>query len=211
MSHVFISYNQADGDFAALMMTNLERAGFDTWMDKGRLRPGADWSEEIDRGILTAFAMVLVISPDSRASEYVTYEWGCAIGAGVHVVPVLLRDTEIHPRLRRLQYLDFRNGVRRWDDLVRELESLKTEKATRWSPPRDAPPVIHRGVLDLDSGNPSDRRGAVEALVEADSEVARAALRHALTHPFRDVRAHAAVGLTKLKDEVVPSGEGLAA
>ena len=117
---------------------------------------------------------------------------------------------EIHPRLRRLQYLDFCNGVRRWDDLVRELESLKTEKVIRWSPPRDAPPVIHRAVLDLDSGNQSDRRGAVDVLVEADSEASdRPALCHALTHPFRDVRGRATAELATLKDEAVPTSECL--
>src|SRR5271154_2190134 len=114
MSHIFISYNQEDADFAAVLMTNLEKAGFDTWMDKNRLRAGSDWSQEIDQGIFTAMAVVLVMSPDSRASEYVTYEWSCALGAGVPVIPVLRRDTKIHPRLGRLQYLDFRGSVRPW-------------------------------------------------------------------------------------------------
>jgi hypothetical protein len=51
MGHIFISYNQEDSDFAAVLMMHVEKAGFDTWMDKSRLRPGADWSEGIDRGI----------------------------------------------------------------------------------------------------------------------------------------------------------------
>jgi hypothetical protein len=106
-------------------MMELERAEFDVWLDKHRLRPGADWSEEIDRGILTALALVLVISPDSRASEYVTYEWSCALGAGVPVVPLLRQKTEIHFRLRRLQYVDFTGSVRPWGDMTRELKSIK--------------------------------------------------------------------------------------
>jgi hypothetical protein len=83
MSHIFISYQQDDADFAAVLMMELEKAGFDTWLDKQRLRAGSDWSEEIDQGILTATALELVLSPASRASEYVTYEWSCAIGAGI--------------------------------------------------------------------------------------------------------------------------------
>lgn len=212
MSHIFISYNQEDADFAAVLMMTLEKAGFDTWMDKSRLRAGTDWSEEIDRGILTALAVVLVISPDSRQSEYVTYEWSCALGAGVHVVPLLRRDTEAHPRLRRLQYLDFRGNVRPWDELVRLLNSIKAEREVRWNPPRDAPSHLQRAIVDLDSGNSADRKGAIAVLCESDHEVARMALRHALSHALRDVRALAAIGLAEKKDPTITTTElGLSA
>jgi hypothetical protein len=211
MSHVFIPYNQADADFAAVMMMTLEKAEFDTWLDKGRLRPGADWSGEIDKGILSAFALVLVISPDSRTSEYVTYEWSFVLGAGVPIVPVLRRETEIHPQLQRLQYLDFRGSVRPWDDLVRELKSLKDAKMTRWTPPRDTPHHIQRAILALDSASDAERFGAINVLAESDHEIARIALRHALTHPFRDVRGLAAIQLGEIKDDVIVSDIGLRA
>jgi HEAT repeat protein len=205
MSHIFISYNQEDADFAAVLMTNLEKAGFDTWMDKSRLRAGSDWSQEIDQGIFTALAVVLVMSPDSRASEYVTYEWSCAIGAGVRVVPLLRRETQIHPRLGRLQYLDFHGNVRPWDDLIRELESIKAEGKFRWTPPRDTPPHLQRAMADLDSANIDDRRHSLAVLNESDHEIAVLALRRALTHPFRDVRGRAAVGLASRNDSAAAS------
>jgi HEAT repeat protein len=211
MSHIFISYNQEDADFAAVLMTNLEKAGFDTWMDRNRLRAGSDWSQEIDQGIFTAMAVVLVMSPDSRASEYVTYEWSCALGAGVPVIPVLRRETKIHPRLGRLQYLDFRGSVRPWNDLIRELETIKAEGKFRWAPPRDTPPHLRRAVADLDSANSTDRQNAINVLAESDHETGRMALGHALTHPFRDVRALAAIALAKSKREEATSEAALRA
>jgi hypothetical protein len=36
MSYIFISYNQEDSDFAAVLMMHVEKAGFDTWMDKSQ-------------------------------------------------------------------------------------------------------------------------------------------------------------------------------
>lgn len=211
MSHIFISYNQKDADFAAVMMMTLEKAGFDTWIDKNRLRPGADWSEEIDSGILSAVAMVLIISPDSKTSEYVTYEWSFGLGAGIPIVPVLHKDTDIHPRLRRLQYLDFRGNVRPWDKLQEELESILSVRPTRWSPPRNTPPHLKRTIQDLDSGNSATRHGAIEILVESDNKIAREALRNALIHPFRDIRARATIELGMLKDEIILTDSGITA
>ena len=211
MSHVFISYSQVDADFASVMMTKLEKAGLDTWFDRGRLRPGSDWSEEIDSAIFNASALILVMSPDSRASEYVTYEWSFALGASIRILPLLLRDTEIHPRLRRLHYLDFRSSIRPWDELVSELTAIRTTKTTRWVPPRDAPPELRRAIADLDSSNPEDRQGAINVLAESDNEVARTALHHALAHPLRDVRARTAIELGDLNDDVMSSEVGLLA
>jgi TIR domain len=58
VSRIFISYNQAHTDFAAVLNIQIEKAGIDTWMDKGRLRLGQDWSGEIDQAISCGHSMV---------------------------------------------------------------------------------------------------------------------------------------------------------
>jgi uncharacterized protein YjbI with pentapeptide repeats len=119
MTHIFISYNQADYDFAELLKEKLEKADLTTWFDKARLRIGNDWRQEIDRAISQAAALVVVMTPEAKASEYVTYEWGFALGAGVKVIPVMLRRTQLHPRLEALQYLDFTHQPSRpWGSLI---------------------------------------------------------------------------------------------
>ncbi len=192
MSHVFISYNQANADFAALMMMQLEKAGFDTWLDKNRLRVGNDWSQEIDRGITEAFALIVVMSPAAKASEYVTYEWSFALGAGIPVLPVLRERTELHPRLSRLQYIDFTHA-QPWDALIAELSDMQKQSSSGIRIPRDTPPHIRHAIAALDSANPTDRKGAIDTLTETQHPVAENALVAALEHPLQDVRFAAAL------------------
>jgi len=131
--HLFISHSKEDGDFAELLKLRLEREGYQAWVDSDRLDPGNDWREEIDHGIRDALLMIAVMSPDARASEYVTYEWAFAWGYGKKVIPIMLRQTTLHPRLATLQYLDFTNRIARpWTRLFEVLanpnESGKSRK-----------------------------------------------------------------------------------
>src|SRR5438132_10941316 len=106
MKHIFISYKHDDGgDFADLLIYKIKEAGFETWVDSDRLHAGEDWRVEIDRAIKNACALIVIMTPGAQASEYVTYEWAFAWGAGIKVVPVLYKETKLHPRLETLHYL----------------------------------------------------------------------------------------------------------
>lgn len=135
MTHVFISCARVDSDFALLLKNNLEQSGFHVWLDLDRLQPGFDWRQEIDNGIRMAFALIVVITPESKLSEYVTYEWAFALGVGVKVVPLLLEPTSPHPRLEILQYIDFTNRTSRpWDKLVNRLKDIYQEVPKKPAP-----------------------------------------------------------------------------
>jgi hypothetical protein len=108
-----VSHSKDDADFAELLKLRLEREGHDAWMDTDRLDPGLDWRMEIDQAIRDAKALLAIASPEARASEYVTYEWAFAWGCGTEVIPIMLRQTTLHPRLATLQYLDFTNHIAR--------------------------------------------------------------------------------------------------
>ena len=124
MAQVFISYKHDDGDFALILKDRIEQAGFDAWIDDN-VQAGEEWREMIDRAIRESMALIVILSPESVASEYVTYEWAYALGAGVPVVPVMLRQTSLHSRLDELHYLDFTNRrARPWTQLIERLESL---------------------------------------------------------------------------------------
>src|ERR1035437_8588794 len=165
MNHVFISYNQSDSDFAAVLMTELEKASIDTWLDKRRLRPGQDWSQEIDEGIRDSFALVVVMSREAKLSEYVAYEWSFAVGAKIPVIPVVLEKIELHPRLARFQNLDFTSKrVRPWDELVKDLTRIRNQGSTRINVPKNSPQFVRRAIEDFDNPNVDHRKAAIKTL-----------------------------------------------
>ncbi len=126
----FISHAKEDGDFAENLKGRLREVDLDGWIDIDVLEAGVDWRKEIDDAILESLALILVLSPDSKASEYVTYEWAFALGSGLRIVPLMLRDTSIHPRLEIFQYLDFTNRrARPWSRLFALLHDLAKDDA----------------------------------------------------------------------------------
>ena len=78
---VFISYQHEDAEFAENLMHRIKDAGFDSWVDSEDLRAGEEWQVSIDQAIKNAFALIVIMTPDAQASEYVTYEWSFAWGA----------------------------------------------------------------------------------------------------------------------------------
>jgi hypothetical protein len=121
----FLSHSQDDGDFAENLKFRLDKEGFRGWIDVDILEAGVDWRQEIDDAILNSQAVILVLSPNSKSSEYVTYEWAFALGSGIRIVPLMLNATPIHPRLEVFQYLDFTNRrARPWNRLISLLKEL---------------------------------------------------------------------------------------
>jgi hypothetical protein len=121
----FVSHAREDGDFAELLKLRLEKEGLTAWIDIERLNVGEDWRQEIDTAIQNTVALIVVMTPSARQSDYVTYEWAFAWGAGVPVIPILLKETPMHPRLESLQYLDFTNQIARpWTKLLNVLASV---------------------------------------------------------------------------------------
>lgn len=121
--NIFISHCHEDGDFAELLKLRLEKEGFQVWIDTDRLKVGQVWREEIDEAIRKSSAFIVIMTPDARNSEYVTYEWAFAWGVNVKIFPIQLKKTTFHPRLESLQYLDFSNRESRpWEKLIIELK-----------------------------------------------------------------------------------------
>jgi hypothetical protein len=121
--NIFISHCHEDGDFAELLKLRLEKEGFQVWIDTDRLKIGQVWREEIDEAIRKSTAFIVIMTPEARNSEYVTYEWAFAWGVNIKIFPIQLKKTTFHPRLESLQYLDFSNRESRpWDKLLIELK-----------------------------------------------------------------------------------------
>jgi TIR domain-containing protein len=195
MTTVFISYDQSDSDFATVAKLELERAGYEVWLDRFRIRAGDDWRSEIDGGLASASALIAVMSPEAAMSQYVTYEWAFALGCGLTVIPLVLRPAEMHPRLATLQYLDFSNPrTRPWSQLLEILggAEMAVRGGAKHAEPKRELSALDRAELAIESINPEERWLGLETLGGSSDPRALDKLKVLLEHPLRDVRVFAA-------------------
>jgi CheY-like chemotaxis protein len=150
---VFISYSTEDSDFADLVKMKLKEAGIDVWIDQDELDAGEEWRNEIDLGISNADALLLILTPASQRSPYVTYEWAYAIGRKKRVIPVLYKDTEMHPRLSVYQHLNFtqqRKGP--WEVLIKQIKQASRKEQEPSTAPRSIGNMTETEFVRLMSG-----------------------------------------------------------
>jgi HEAT repeat protein len=198
MTHVFVSYTRSDAPFARALALRIAGAGLTPWLDDV-IDPGLPWRETIDRAIRESFAMIVVMSPDAKASEYVTYEWAFAAGAGLEIIPLLLRPTRLHPRLEALHHLDFTGASSLpWQTLLNRLHAIEQKRHVSGIVLRhDAPSVVRRAVESLDSQSFEERRQAIATLDQNNHPAAYDALLSALLHTMADVRKEALFRLAR--------------
>lgn len=65
---VFISYGDADRDFAAEIANSLRNAGIDAWLDASDVEPGTNWLRSGARALDRADTMILVLSAKTSGS-----------------------------------------------------------------------------------------------------------------------------------------------
>ncbi len=202
MSEIFISYCRKDADPAELLRGRLKEAGFSTWIDLEGLQAGEEWGQEIDQAIRDSAAVVVLLTPASRASAYVAYEWAFALGAGVRVIPILWTSSDIPHRLASLQHLDFTDpGSRPWASLFGALKDAVASVPTQAiRVDRTAPALVKQAAAALDSAEPGVMQRAMGRLAEMRTREAEDVLVQALTHPLSDVRIEAAAHLAERGD-----------
>jgi hypothetical protein len=100
VSQVFISYSRRDETDVSLLARKLEDAGHKIWLDRSAIQGGAKWQEEIVRGIERANVFMILLSPQSVASENVERELGLAHVTRKRILPVMLQRVTVPPRLQ---------------------------------------------------------------------------------------------------------------
>jgi hypothetical protein len=105
LSHIFISYSKKDIAFARTLRERLIAEGFDVWMDEREIAPSAAWWSEIELNIIAAGAVVVIMSPNAKASDWVEREILVAEDPEHRrpIFPVLLAG-KVWSRLANLQY-----------------------------------------------------------------------------------------------------------
>jgi len=100
MKHIFVSYSRIDGEAVDYIVARLEQDGFNVWIDHEEIKAGDLWQEAIVQAVDNAYAVVLMLSPGSVASDNVRKEVDLAESASKELVPVLLAPVELPAKLR---------------------------------------------------------------------------------------------------------------
>lgn len=152
---VFVSYSSADRAYVHRLTQHLENLGFDVWYDTAIDR-GDLWQQTIKARILSAGAMVVVMTPESDSSGWVTREINLAHQCKIPILSLLLRGERFFS-LNDLQEEDVRGGAlpssRFTNDLRSKLNSSEQQPPPRTRTPHEPPP------------SPSTRKGVAGPVV----------------------------------------------
>jgi class 3 adenylate cyclase len=114
-TRVFVSHSSRDREFVERELVGpLPGYGIGTWYSRDDIRGGEAWVDSIHKGLDACEWVVVVVSRNSAAGDWVREEVKIAAAyTRLHgkIIPVLLDDTrleEVHPHLHHLQALDAR-------------------------------------------------------------------------------------------------------
>jgi len=147
--HVFISHGSENRDEAVEICGFLEERGIKTWIAPRDVRPGMDYSEQLQSAIEECLAFVVLVSDMANKSPYVRAETEMAFSNSKPIFPV--RRSDIAPASGLAFFLKIRHwtdafgkdGDASMDRLALELRSLSglpLDAGPAGPPPAPAPP-----------------------------------------------------------------------
>ncbi len=111
---IFISYSRTDTKNQQRLVAALRERGLTVWVDNEKLNPGNPaWDHEIEKAILACSAIVVILSPESKRSEWVRREVSFAEQHNKRIFPVLVRGDESSTLTLRMinhQFIDMRQN-----------------------------------------------------------------------------------------------------
>ncbi len=109
---IFISYSRRDMEFVQQLYQNLTGLGIRAWFDKTNIQAGDQWRSSIVEGIRDCKVFLLVLSPDSTASNNVRKEVDLAERYKKQILPLMWREAAIpvamEYQLAGIQWFDFK-------------------------------------------------------------------------------------------------------
>jgi hypothetical protein len=111
MPHVFLSYTSSDSSFARKLRDDLRLERLKIWM-KDDLVTGNDKQRTIEKAILEAGSMIILLSPEARDERSVRLELNYARSCNKGLFPVLIAGDErasIPMGLANYEYTDMRD------------------------------------------------------------------------------------------------------
>ena len=135
---LFISYAHADSAFVDRLEADLQKQGYDPWVDRQRLKGGQRWRRELQDAVKRAQVLLIVLSPDAVAAENVQIEYDYMLELGNVVIPLYYRQCEVPMELRAIQWIDFRKSYEQgFAALLEVLHRQQEQVTTRSSSPQE--------------------------------------------------------------------------
>ena len=151
MGQIFISYSRRDTQIVDRIAASMKDAGLDFWIDREDIKAGNTWRVQIVQAIDTCDAFVLMLSPNSAASDNVRKEIDLGQDSGRKMFVVMLEPTdlpaEIRYQLAGLQFIDVK--MVGYDKAVSQLTAVlkeQVEKTRPTSPKTRQAEVVIQGV-----------------------------------------------------------------
>src|SRR5450755_1774448 len=149
----FISYSRNDSAFALRLAGDLKAAGASVWLDQLDIRRGDRWDQAVEDALNHCTRMLVILSPASVNSTNVMDEVSFALEEGKAVIPILFQECKVPFRLRRIQYVDFRQDYpRALQDLLLTFplrqKAEQDKSAVRNVEPQIPPPVSNADERD---------------------------------------------------------------
>ena len=110
MQKIFISYSRKDIDFARKLAGDMEKASYDVWWDITDLRGGDDWVRTLPAAIQASEIFIIVLTPNSIASEWVQKEYTQALTLRKKIVPIMFEMCDVPFALNTINYVNFMGG-----------------------------------------------------------------------------------------------------
>jgi hypothetical protein len=177
--HVFLSHNGAQKDWTRRLAESLREHGLSVFFDEDSIQLGEDIPRAIENGLKSSRHIVLVLSPEALASDWVALEYSASLykdpGSAARVLlPVLRSDCDVPLILARLKYLDARGNDfdRQVAHLLNGIDRVQIEGSTEPSSPlaRTQP---SREIPDLFTLGGPVRSEGIYVERQADLEVRR--------------------------------------
>ena len=110
---VFISHSSKDKPIVRKLAQRLKADGLQVWFDEWEIKPGDMIGLKIEQALEQSRTLVLVMSENAFASDWVTLERHTAMfrdptNARRRFIPLRLDDAEIKDTLKQFSYVDWR-------------------------------------------------------------------------------------------------------
>ncbi len=137
---IFISYVARDLPLARMIAKMLEKVGAEAWLDRSAVKPGANFSQEIQDALRRSDEVIAILSEHSVQSPWINIKIGAALALGKRITPIMdrIKPEDLPPVLRSIQGVD----LGRVDRYLKQLAS-RTKSESRPSQNQQSSSLRH--------------------------------------------------------------------